>query len=217
VCLGTLQRHVIPFRPLLDGSSAVVAALLKRRWREAGGTTCRPDHSSSLRAHPRASHTSSTVSSAATLFSKAKQALSLVNMFRVIGVQAQQAETMAVAASVPGVPSAHVKAAEAAANKAFAAIQAADKEAAAVVAAAANSGAAADADAAAAAVAAQVADRRRFCPLAFSGYFLVTSRRHRRELCRQEVANGGYKESHTVDPKGHRSKRIANLFVRFQA
>jgi len=59
--------------------------------------------------------------------------------------------------------------------------------------------------------------RRRFCPLAFSGYFLVTSRRHRRELCRQEVANWGYKESHTVDPRGHSSKRIANRFVRFQA
>jgi len=43
-------------------------------------------------------------------------------------------------------------------------------------------------------------DRRRFCPLAFSGYFFVTSRRHSRELCLQEVANGGYKESHTVDP-----------------
>jgi len=60
-------------------------------------------------------------------------------------------------------------------------------------------------------------DRRRFCPLAFSGYFLVTSRRHRRELCRQEVANGGYKESHSVDPRGHPSKRIASRFVRFQA
>jgi len=45
----------------------------------------------------------------------------------------------------------------------------------------------------------QVRHRRRFCPLAFSGYFLVTSRRHTRELCRQEVAEGGYKESHTVD------------------
>jgi len=58
---------------------------------------------------------------------------------------------------------------------------------------------------------------RRFCPLSFSGYFLVTSRRHRRELCRQEVAKGGYKESHTVDPNGHPSNRIANRFGRFQA
>jgi len=38
-----------------------------------------------------------------------------------------------------------------------------------------------------------------------------------RELCRQEVANGVYKKSHTVDPRGHPSKRIANRFVRFQA
>jgi len=60
-------------------------------------------------------------------------------------------------------------------------------------------------------------DRRRFFSLACSGYFLVTSRRHRRELCPQEVANGGCKESHTVDPRGHPSKRIANRFVRFQA
>jgi len=59
--------------------------------------------------------------------------------------------------------------------------------------------------------------RRRFCPLAFSGYFLVTSRRHTRELCRQEVAEGGYKESHTVDPRGHPSKQIATRFVRLQA
>jgi len=59
--------------------------------------------------------------------------------------------------------------------------------------------------------------RRRFCPLVFSGYFLVTSRRHRRELCRQEVVNGGYKERHTVDPRGHPSKRIANRLVRSQA
>jgi len=81
-----------------------------------------------------------------------------VDLFRVIGVQAQQAETMAVAAAVPGVPSAHVKTAVAAADEAFAAFQAADKEAAAVVAAAAVAGAAADADAAAAAAAAQAAD-----------------------------------------------------------
>jgi len=59
--------------------------------------------------------------------------------------------------------------------------------------------------------------RRRFCPLAFTGYFLVTSRRQRRELCRQEVANGGYKKSHTVDARGHPRKRIANRFVLFQA
>ena len=59
--------------------------------------------------------------------------------------------------------------------------------------------------------------RRRFCALAFSGYSLVTSRRHRRELCRQEVAKGDYKESHTVGPRGHPSKRIANRFVWFQA
>ena len=158
VSLGKLQRHVIPVRPLLDGSSAVVAALLKRRWRETGGTPSRPDHSGGLRAPPRASHTSSTVSSAATLSSKAKQALSRVDLFRVIGVQPQQAETMAVAAAVPGVPSAHVKTAVAAADEGFAAFQAANKEAAAVVAAAAVAGAAADADAAAAAAAAQAAD-----------------------------------------------------------
>jgi len=59
--------------------------------------------------------------------------------------------------------------------------------------------------------------RRRFCPLTFSGYFLLTSRRHRRDLCRQEVTRGGYRESHTVDPRGHPSKRIANRFFRFQA
>jgi len=153
-----LQRHDMPVRPLLDGSSAVVAALLKRKWRETGGTPSRPHQSGGLRAPPRASHTTSKVSSAATLSSKAKQALSRVDLFRVIGVQAQQAETMAVAAAVAGVPSAHVKAAVAAADEAFAAFQAADKEAAAVVAATANAGAAADADAAAAAAGAQAAN-----------------------------------------------------------
>ena len=158
VSLGRLQRHVMPVRPLLDGSSAVVAALLKRRWRETGGTPSRPDHSGGLRAPLRASHTSSTLLSAATLSSKAKQALSRVDLFRVIGVQAQQAETMALAAAVPGVPSARVKAAVAAADEAFDAFRAADKEAAAVVAAAAVAGAAADADAAAATAAAQAAD-----------------------------------------------------------
>jgi len=35
-----------------------------------------------------------------------------------------------------------------------------------------------------------------------------------RQLCRQEVAKGGYKESHTVYPRGHPSKRIANWCVR---
>ena len=67
VSLGRLQRHVMPVRPLLDGSSAVVAALLKRRWRETGGTPSTPDHSGGLRAPLRARHTSSTVLSAATL------------------------------------------------------------------------------------------------------------------------------------------------------
>jgi len=110
VSLGMLQRNVMPVRPLLDGSSAVVAALPQRTWRETGRTPFRPYHSGGLRAPPRASHTSSTALSAATLSSSEKQALSRVDLFRVIGVQAQPTENMAVAAAVPGVPSARVRA-----------------------------------------------------------------------------------------------------------
>jgi len=147
--LDVLHRHAVPVRTIRDGSSAVLAALQLHRRRKAGGTPSRTDHTGGLRAPLRESETTAVASCAATLSSKARQALSRADLLRFLGVTAEDALATAVATTGGNVSSQRVEAAVAADNDAFAACQAADAHAATVLAAAAAAEAAAIAEAAA--------------------------------------------------------------------
>jgi len=147
--LDVLHRHAVPVGRVRDGSSAVLAALQLHRRRKAGGTPSRTDHTGGLRAPLRGSETTAVASWAATLSSKARQALSRADLFRFLGVTAEDAHATAVATTCGHVSSRRVEAAVAADKDAFAACQAADAHAATVLAAAAEAEAAAIAAAAA--------------------------------------------------------------------